>query len=129
MDWQYHTIALSEVAWTLLCLWGVARHVVLWRRIDHDVDLLESGALPVSPGALALFRNDRATEVDWIVMKSVLAGAGIVQMLAVNRDRPGSAWLTVGLLFAAVLWIRYRAELRGRARARELAAMRGRGAS
>lgn len=122
MDWQYHTIALSEVAWTLLCLWGVARHVVLWRRIDHDVDLLESGALPVSPGALALFRNDRATEVDWIVMKGFLALAGVAQMLADNRPRPTASWVTVALLFAAVLWIRYRSELRGRRRSVVMAA-------
>lgn len=114
--YEWHTVALYELCWTLLCLWSVVRHTVVWRRIDHDVDLLESGVIPVSAGVLMWFRNDRAIELDWVAMKAMLAGAGVVQMLAENRDRPLSGWLTVALLFGAVLWIRWRSELRGRRR-------------
>lgn len=116
MDWTWHTIAASELAWTALCLWGVWRHLCLWRDIDHDIDLLEAGVIPASDGVMALFRNDRATEFDWVVMKAFLAFAGVSQMFAVNRDRPLASWLTVAALFGAVLWIRSRAEMRGRNR-------------
>ena len=117
MTLEWATIAATEVAWTILCLWGVWRHARMWRAIDRDVDLLESGVIPVSPGALALFRNDRATELDWVVMKTLLAGGGIVQMFADNRPRSDAGWVTVALLFAAILWIRSRSEARGRRRA------------
>ena len=112
------TVALSEIVWTLLCLSGVVHGWQLLRPIRRDLALLDSGRVRASAGARALFANDAAVEIDDIILFALLALAGVVALLRDNPEAGHSVegWVTVALLFAAVIWKRYRSIQRGKRR-------------
>jgi len=112
------TVGIHEIAWVLICLWGARHHAALWHQIDRDIDLLQAGALPSSPGALALFRNDSDNEFDWMLVKLVLALIGIVAFTQPSAPLNGRGFITVAMLFGVVMWARWRSEVRGRRRYR-----------
>ena len=112
------TVAFSEFAWVLLCASGIWHGWRLLRPIRHDLALIDAGRVRASAGARALFANDAAVEIDDIILFALLSLAGVVALV---RDNPESTrnvegWVTVALLFAAVIWKRYRAIQRGKRR-------------
>ncbi len=116
MTWG--TVALPEVIWVAICLWGAWHHGRVWAAIQHDIIRLVDGEQAVTPGALALFRNDAESELDWTLLKSALVLIGMVRMTQPNPPLDLQAWISVVVLLGIVVWTRLRSEVRGRRRQR-----------
>lgn len=115
MEWG--TVSITELAWLMICLPGVWDGWRLYRPIRRDIAAIEDGTVPASAGALALFRNDAATEIDWMVLFGLLTLVGVIAMLRENApSTTWQGWLTVAVLFAAVVWARWRSRQRGQRR-------------
>jgi hypothetical protein len=114
VDWIF-TNAIP-LAWALVLLWGARYHFGVWRKVKHDVDVLEARADIGNPklrtGVMALFRNDAATELDGWVVKLALSIPGILAVSPI--DSP--SWVTIAFLLGGVVWQRYRSVIRSRRR-------------
>lgn len=116
MTWG--TVSWTEVAWVAICLWGAWHHGRVWAAIQHDIIRLVDGEQVVTPGALALFRNDAESELDWTLLKAALALIGMVGMARPNPSIDLQSWIVIVVLFGIVVWTRLRSEVRCRRRQR-----------
>jgi hypothetical protein len=111
---EWGTVSVTELAWLLVCVPGIWDGWRMYRPIRDDIAAIERGDVRASPGALALFRNDAATEIDWMVLFGLLSLVGGIAMLRENPPTTSwQGWATVAMLFAAVGWARWRARQRG----------------
>lgn len=115
---MFGTVSPAEVVWVAVAGWGAIHHLRIHRAIRHDIHLLERGVLPVSDGAMALFRADAESEFDWTAWKTGIALVGVIKM---TQPPPYLDWqqiTIVSALMGLVLWTRWRSELRSRRRNR-----------
>ncbi|HQW88602.1 MAG TPA: hypothetical protein PK478_02065 [Nitrospira sp.] len=115
------TISPFEVLWALIVTWGAWHHAHAWRDIHDDVMRLEAGELAVTPGAMALYRNDADSEADWALVWLAMALVGLIAMTQPRVPTDIQGVSTTVLLFGVAVWARFRSEVRGRRRARVIA--------
>lgn len=115
---MFGTVSPAEIIWVIVTGWGAVHHAQIYRAIRRDIHLLEQGVLPVSDGAMALFRSDADSEADWAAWNVGLVVVGLVRM---TQPPPYLNWqqvVVVSVVMALVVWTRWRTEVRGRRRKR-----------
>lgn len=112
------TISALEVLWVVICLSGVWHHGRQWRRIQSQITALEAGRLTVSPGAMALWRNDAGVDADMCGIFATLTLIGLVDMTLPAYPATAQGLAVTAALFGMVLFSRARSEVRARNRVR-----------
>ena len=117
---MFETVAVTEVLWVAICTAAAVHNARVWRDIRRDICWIRSGVLPgrVTPGAMALFHNDRESAFDWCLSWSWLSVIGVIGMARPNPPMDLQGWLVVLCLFAGATWAWRRSVIRGRRRAR-----------